>query len=68
MYIKIHIKQNIIRNTLLNNDQIDGINEVCTIDISKTSLKWLSTSVKKHKKISRNGINSVYIKKTVCEQ
>ncbi len=39
MYIKIHIKQYIICNTLLNNDQIDGISEVCTIDISKSSLK-----------------------------
>ncbi len=33
------MKQYIIPNTFLNNDQMDGISEVCTSNISKSSLK-----------------------------
>ncbi len=39
IYIEIHMKQYIILNTFLNNDQINGICEVCKSNISKSSLK-----------------------------
>ncbi len=47
-----------------NNDHVDGISEVYTSLLNLSSLKWLSTSKKRHYQIPRNGIQLVYINRS----